>query len=153
MFVDICIIGWFWVSCSIRVGNLPPLILEYAKWSFHQLIYHIKHSIIDIVRIEFSPLVQTSASKGHYWPKETTDKGPTRVDAERPEHYENVSIKNYHMTVVELVVYCSYFTWSNKPENYFYNASMDSCSSIRIVFFFLHTLFQTILYLPAIGSR
>ena len=44
-----------------------------------------QHGLIT-VRIEFSPLVQTSASKGHYWPKETTDKRPTRVDAERPEH-------------------------------------------------------------------
>ena len=37
---------------------------------------------ITIVRIEFSPLVEIGVNKGHYYPKETTDKGPTQVDAE-----------------------------------------------------------------------
>ena len=35
-----------------------------------------------IVRIEFSPLVEIGVNKGHYYPEETTDEGPTRVDAE-----------------------------------------------------------------------
>ena len=35
-----------------------------------------------IVRIEFSPLVEIGVNKGHYYPEETTDEGPTQVDAE-----------------------------------------------------------------------
>ena len=35
-----------------------------------------------IVWIEFSPLVEISVNKGHYYPEETSDEGPTRVDAE-----------------------------------------------------------------------
>ena len=35
-----------------------------------------------IVWIEFSPLVEIGVNKGHYYPEETTDEGPTQVDAE-----------------------------------------------------------------------
>ena len=35
-----------------------------------------------MVRIEFSPLIEIDVTKIHYYPEETTDKGPTRVDAE-----------------------------------------------------------------------
>ena len=38
--------------------------------------------IIIIVRIEFFPLVEIGVNKGHYYPEETTDEGPTQVDAE-----------------------------------------------------------------------
>ena len=34
-----------------------------------------------MVWIEFSPLVEIDVTKRHYYPEETTDKGPTRVDA------------------------------------------------------------------------
>ena len=51
-------------------------------------------------------------------------------------HSSNLPINKYYATVVELVMYCSCFTWSNKQENYFYNASMHSCSRIRIVCLF-----------------
>ena len=33
-------------------------------------------------KIEFSPLVEIGVNKRHYYPEETTDEGPTRVDAE-----------------------------------------------------------------------
>ena len=34
-----------------------------------------------IVRIEFSPVVEIGVSKGHYFPQETTDEGPTLTNA------------------------------------------------------------------------
>ena len=34
-----------------------------------------------IVRIEFSPVVEIGVSKGHYFPQETTNKGPTLTNA------------------------------------------------------------------------
>ena len=34
-----------------------------------------------IVRVEFSPLVRIGANRGHYWPEETTDEGPARINA------------------------------------------------------------------------
>ena len=34
-----------------------------------------------IARIEFCPLVRIGVNRGHYWPEETTDKGPTRINA------------------------------------------------------------------------
>ena len=34
-----------------------------------------------IIRIEFSPLVRIGVNRGHYWPEETIDEGPTRIDA------------------------------------------------------------------------
>ena len=36
---------------------------------------------IIIVRVEFSPLVKVDVNTGHYWPEETTDEGPTPIDA------------------------------------------------------------------------
>ena len=49
---------------------------------FHISPYDL-HSLVDgIVRIEFSPLAEIGVNKGHYYPEETTDKGPTQVDAE-----------------------------------------------------------------------
>ena len=40
-----------------------------------------KSVITIIVRIEFSPLEEIGVKKGHYWPEETTDKGPTQINA------------------------------------------------------------------------
>ena len=44
-----------------------------------QVLVHI--DCVLIVRIEFSPMVEINVSKGHYFPKETTKEGPTRVHA------------------------------------------------------------------------
>ena len=44
-------------------------------------IFLIRFNISIIVRIEFSPLVWIGVIKGHYWPEETTDEGPTRIYA------------------------------------------------------------------------
>ena len=46
------------------------------------LPHSVTLSLINIVRIEFSPLVEIDVNKGHYYPEETTDEGPTPVDAE-----------------------------------------------------------------------
>ena len=35
----------------------------------------------NIVRIEFPPLVRIGINMGHYWLRETTHKGPTRINA------------------------------------------------------------------------
>ena len=57
---------------SIQVKEICPLFICVIRVN---LSYNIE-------RIEFSPLVEIGASKGHYYPEETTDKGSTRVDAD-----------------------------------------------------------------------
>ena len=36
-----------------------------------------RFDVTTIVRIEFSPLVRIGVNRGHYWPEETTDEGPS----------------------------------------------------------------------------
>ena len=56
--------------------STPPISQTSAFLISDRYCHHI------IVRIEFSPLVEIGVNKGHYYPEETTDEGPTRVDAE-----------------------------------------------------------------------
>ena len=44
-----------------------------------------------MVRIEFSPLVKIGVNKGHYYPEETTDEGPTQVDAETSTFFKLIN--------------------------------------------------------------
>ena len=52
-------------------------ITEQKSWKAH--FNYLNCSVI--VRIEFSPVVEIGVSKGHYFPQETTNKGPTLTNA------------------------------------------------------------------------
>ena len=39
------------------------------------------HKCYSIVRIEFTPVVEISVNRGHYFPQETTKEGPTLINA------------------------------------------------------------------------
>ena len=66
--------------------------MPYVIWSNLKLVLFCFPKVVSIgtiVRIEFSPLVVIGASKGHYYPEETTDEGSTRVNAETGTFFIN----------------------------------------------------------------
>ena len=46
------------------------------------IVYDVSNNIIIyIVRIEFPPVVEIGDNRGHYFPQETTNEGPTLTNA------------------------------------------------------------------------
>ena len=66
--------------CCYQMPHPLPLFVWHHLWMLPKLLP--KKPCTIIVRIEFSPLVEIGVYKGHYWPEETADEGPTRIKAE-----------------------------------------------------------------------
>ena len=81
-------------------------------------------------------MVEIGVNKGHYYQEETTDKGPTQVEAETAEHSWKLINKkvSYDSSGTGCVLFMFYMI--KHARNYSYNASMHRCSSIRIVCLF-----------------
>ena len=45
------------------------------------IVHCVLINILIIVRIEFPPVVEMSINRGHYLPQETTNEGPTLINA------------------------------------------------------------------------
>ena len=61
----------------METTKIIPFLIHNSRFQFLKI-----YLLNIIVRIEFSPLVEIGVNKGHYYPEETTDEGPTRVNAE-----------------------------------------------------------------------
>ena len=87
---------------------------------------HLNNSAI-IARIDFSPLVEIGVNKGHYYPEETTDEGPTQVDAETGTFFKLTNIQVSYNRIIKLTIN------STSPQSIHFKTNLTLLTKVAVV--------------------